>query len=318
MLVRGDSGRLVRILGNLLSNAVKFTRTGYIHVGASYGNGRLLLFVRDTGTGIDKERQQLIFSDFEQAGFPTDGGFGLGLAVTSRLVSLLGGDIRVESTPGRGSTFEVRLPLGEADMPDMRDAASGDGLPLNIRVLYIDDDRMQLDAVRRMYLRHGIECDCCTDIDGMVTTLRRNRHDLVRKYSINSLVYWVTYVHNVVYSFYRSMIYCYINSTQRCAGSIVIDIIPTNGADKRKFFPFAPYFPVTNVIKRYFYPYFPAIIGIKGYSFPYFPYLSGIMKIKTALYSLFSRLDWHKTVVFPCLGEIYEGIRSLSWEIPVT
>ena len=140
----------------------------------------------------------------------------------------------------------------------------------------------------------------------------------LRKYSINSLVYWVTYVHNVVYSFYRSMIYCYINSTQRCAGSIVIDIIPTNGADKRKFFPFAPYFPVTNVIKRYFYPYFPAIIGIKGYSFPYFPYLSGIMKIKTALYSLFSRLDWHKTVVFPCLGEIYEGIRSLSWEIPVT
>lgn len=140
----------------------------------------------------------------------------------------------------------------------------------------------------------------------------------VSKYSINSLVYWVTYVHNVVYSFYRSMIYCYINSTQRCAGSIVIDIIPTNGADKRKFFPFAPYFPVTNVIKRYFYPYFPAIIGIKGYSFPYFPYLSGIMKIKTALYSLFSRLDWHKTVVFPCLGEIYEGIRSLSWEIPVT
>ena len=138
------------------------------------------------------------------------------------------------------------------------------------------------------------------------------------KYSINSLVYWVTYVHNVVYSFYRSMIYCYINSTQRCAGSIVIDIIPTNGADKRKFFPFAPYFPVTNVIKRYFYPYFPAIIGIKGYSFPYFPYLSGIMKIKTAFYSLFSRLDWHKTVVFPCLGEIYEGIRSLSWEIPVT
>lgn len=146
----------------------------------------------------------------------------------------------------------------------------------------------------------------------------RTLNSLVGKYSINSLVYWVTYVHNVVYSFYRSMIYCYINSTQRCAGSIVIDIIPTNGADKRKFFPFAPYFPVTNVIKRYFYPYFPAIIGIKGYSFPYFPYLSGIMKIKTALYSLFSRLDWHKTVVFPCLGEIYEGIRSLSWEIPVT
>lgn len=163
---------------------------------------------------------------------------------------------------------------------------------------------------------------CSDNKAGICHPYRAMSHEpdkpLKSKYSINSLVYWVTYVHNVVYSFYRSMIYCYINSTQRCAGSIVIDIIPTNGADKRKFFPFAPYFPVTNVIKRYFYPYFPAIIGIKGYSFPYFPYLSGIMKIKTALYSLFSRLDWHKTVVFPCLGEIYEGIRSLSWEIPVT
>ena len=160
----------------------------------------------------------------------------------------------------------------------------------------------------------------CVDMAkwGCVIECLAQKYYIEGKYSINSLVYWVTYVHNVVYSFYRSMIYCYINSTQRCAGSIVIDIIPTNGADKRKFFPFAPYFPVTNVIKRYFYPYFPAIIGIKGYSFPYFPYLSGIMKIKTALYSLFSRLDWHKTVVFPCLGEIYEGIRSLSWEIPVT
>lgn len=176
---------------------------------------------------------------------------------------------------------------------------------------FLDRDQAGITALETLNIHFGNKVmDCSGLYDGF--------KDLNGKYSINSLVYWVTYVHNVVYSFYRSMIYCYINSTQRCAGSIVIDIIPTNGADKRKFFPFAPYFPVTNVIKRYFYPYFPAIIGIKGYSFPYFPYLSGIMKIKTALYSLFSRLDWHKTVVFPCLGEIYEGIRSLSWEIPVT
>lgn len=182
---------------------------------------------------------------------------------------------------------------------------------------YLDRDeagRRTLEALRK---RYGNKIEDCSALYKGYKDLNEYLQNM-GKYSINSLVYWVTYVHNVVYSFYRSMIYCYINSTQRCAGSIVIDIIPTNGADKRKFFPFAPYFPVTNVIKRYFYPYFPAIIGIKGYSFPYFPYLSGIMKIKTALYSLFSRLDWHKTVVFPCLGEIYEGIRSLSWEIPVT
>lgn len=194
---------------------------------------------------------------------------------------------------------------------------SGDDFDFNL----IDPENPKLFAISNNFSKNSVYAP----VIGMLMTISsrqftmRNKVPFVYcKYSINSLVYWVTYVHNVVYSFYRSMIYCYINSTQRCAGSIVIDIIPTNGADKRKFFPFAPYFPVTNVIKRYFYPYFPAIIGIKGYSFPYFPYLSGIMKIKTALYSLFSRLDWHKTVVFPCLGEIYEGIRSLSWEIPVT
>ena len=148
-------------------------------MGSAFQTGRLSLFVRDTGTGIDKGRQQLIFSDFEQIGSPMGDGFGLGLAVTSRLVSLLGGDIRVESMPGRGSTFEIRLPLDEADMQDIQDSASVGSILPDIRVLYIDDDRIQLDAVRRMYLRHGIECDCCTDIDEMVTAFRKNRYDLV-------------------------------------------------------------------------------------------------------------------------------------------
>ena len=87
--------------------------------------------------------------------------------------------------------------------------------------------------------------------------------------------------------------------------------------DEQGVSPPFPLFSCDKCDKAVFYPCFPAIIGIKGYSFPYFPYLSEIMKIKTALYSLFSRLDWYKTVVFPCLGGIYEGIRSLSWEIPV-
>ena len=200
---------------------------------------------------------------------------------------------------------------------------NGPGEYVYISYLYVDPGYAFMDIYdsgNRKRIRYDWEGNLLEERElvDIVAPVFATEHYMVCKYSINSLVYWVTYVHNVVYSFYRSMIYCYINSTQRCAGSIEIDIIPTNGADKRKFFPFAPYFPVTNVIKRYFYPYFPAIIGIKGYSFPYFPYLSGIMKIKTALYSLFSRLDWHKTVVFPCLGEIYEGIRSLSWEIPVT
>lgn len=181
LLVRGDAGRLVQIINNLLSNAVKFTRTGYIHVGARYGDGQLSLFVRDTGTGIEKERLQQIFTAFERGEISGTGdGYGLGLAITSKLVTLLGGDIRVQSVPGQGSTFSVRLPVGEADgKAEADEPPSGDGPLFPIRVLAIDDDRMQLDAIKKMYARSGIGCDCCQNVGELVEALRHNSYDLV-------------------------------------------------------------------------------------------------------------------------------------------
>lgn len=181
VLVEGDSGRLVQILNNLLSNAVKFTRAGYIHVGARYRNGTLCFFVRDTGTGIDKERQERLFTAFERGETQgTEQGFGLGLAITYKLVTLLDGTIRVQSDPGSGSTFEVCLPMREADgnpgnvsvFPE-HDSLSG------MRVLAIDDDRMQLDVTKKIYARNGVVCDCCLNIGELVSALRRNRYDLV-------------------------------------------------------------------------------------------------------------------------------------------
>lgn len=181
VLVEGDCGRLVQILNNLLSNAVKFTRTGYIHVGARYWDGKLYFFVRDTGTGIDKERQERIFTAFERGEAPdTEQGFGLGLAITYKLVTLLGGSIHVQSTPGHGSTFEVCLPMREADgRPGTAEARPGHDNLSEMRVLAIDDDRMQLDVIKKMYARYGVECDCCLNLRELVTALRRNRYDLV-------------------------------------------------------------------------------------------------------------------------------------------
>lgn len=181
VLVEGDCGRLVQILNNLLSNAVKFTRTGYIHVGAQYRNGKLSFFVRDTGIGIGKERQEQIFTAFERGETPDEQqGFGLGLAITYKLVTLLAGTIRVESTPGHGSTFEVCLPMRETDgrtgtakiLPEYGDLSG-------MRVLAIDDDRMQLDITQKMYTRYGVECDCCLNISELIEALRHNRYDLV-------------------------------------------------------------------------------------------------------------------------------------------
>lgn len=181
VLVEGDRGRLVQILNNLLSNAVKFTRAGYVHVGARYRNGTLCFFVRDTGTGIDRERQERLFTAFERGETQgTEQGFGLGLAITYKLVTLLEGTIRVQSAPGSGSTFGVCLPMREADgnPGDVSISPEQDSLS-GMRVLAMDDDRMQLDVVRKIYVRNGVECDCCLNVEELVSALRQNHYDLV-------------------------------------------------------------------------------------------------------------------------------------------
>lgn len=180
LLVRGDAGRLIQIINNLLSNAIKFTHTGYIHVNVRYQDEQLYLFVKDTGIGIEKERQQQIFTAFERGEISGTGdGYGLGLAITSKLVSLLDGDIRVQSVFGQGSTFFVCLPLEEADRRMVTEQTPFENdLFFPIRVLAIDDDRLQLDAIRKMYARSGIECDCCLNVGELVEALRHNSYDL--------------------------------------------------------------------------------------------------------------------------------------------
>ena len=181
ILVEGDCGRLVQILNNLISNAVKFTSAGYIQVGAQYRVGKLSFFIRDTGIGIDKESQEQIFTAFERGKAPNaEEGFGLGLAITYKLVALLKGTIHVQSTPGHGSTFEVCLPLRETNG---KTGTTKISLPCGVlsgmRVLAIDDDRMQLEVIQKMYVRHGVKCDCCLNVSELIEALRRNRYDLV-------------------------------------------------------------------------------------------------------------------------------------------
>lgn len=111
----GDPTRLRQVINNLLNNAVKFTGSGSVSLSARVEEERLVFQVRDTGPGIPAEAQAIIFEKFRQASsFVTreHGGSGLGLALVRELVTLMGGDITLESVPGQGACFEFWLPLG--------------------------------------------------------------------------------------------------------------------------------------------------------------------------------------------------------------
>ncbi len=118
--VVGDPGRLRQVLGTLLSNAIKFTETGEVRVHAALvsedaAQATVRFTVTDTGIGIPKEAQATVFEAFRQvdgSATRTHGGCGIGLAIASQLVALMGGRITVESESGRGSTFHFTIRLG--------------------------------------------------------------------------------------------------------------------------------------------------------------------------------------------------------------
>lgn len=182
VVVSGDRSRIQQILNNLLSNAIKFTRQGEINLQAEYRNKGLHFSVQDTGTGMTEEEKSRIFAAFERLDNARDiPGFGLGLAIASRLAAGMQGTLSVKSKPGEGSTFIAFLPLPEADGSariEETHAAAGYHLD-DIHVLVIDDDRIQLNITREMFHRNGIRCDCCQTSRELITRLRLQRYDLL-------------------------------------------------------------------------------------------------------------------------------------------
>ena len=108
-----DPLRIGQILLNLLTNAVKFTEAGSVVLGVSREGDELVFRVTDSGIGMSEEQLAYVFDPFQQADGSTTrkfGGTGLGLAISKRILELMRGDIKVQSTPGIGSCFEIRLP----------------------------------------------------------------------------------------------------------------------------------------------------------------------------------------------------------------
>jgi CheY-like chemotaxis protein len=117
-VVRGDAVKLRQVLVNLVGNAVKFTDEGSVTVQVRWGDGRAAFRIVDTGVGIEAGALDRVFGQFEQGDTTTTrryGGTGLGLAISREFAHIMGGDLHLESHPGRGTTAVLTVPLATAD-----------------------------------------------------------------------------------------------------------------------------------------------------------------------------------------------------------
>ena len=187
--LEGDPFRIRQITENLLSNALKFTAAGEITLQAEYHGNQFVLRVSDTGCGMTEKEQEKIFKEFTRLrSAQGQEGFGLGLSITRKLVELLGGKIEIESTPGKGSTFQVSMPL-----PSISSKTFHGTTPTTtqvserlLRILIIDDDRIQMHLTEAML--HNLEEEfeglkiktvCCEHPEELVTELQNGKFDLV-------------------------------------------------------------------------------------------------------------------------------------------
>ena len=200
MLCRSDAFRIKQIVNNLVGNAIKYTDKGEVRVGVNIANRQLSISVKDTGCGMTPDELQTVFNAFTRLpGAQGKEGVGLGLTITREIVTLLGGNIRVQSTKGKGSTFTVSLPvkivtnqgvhlspLGSSRLPEQEvhqqsnkctnkatsAPTKGKSQHLNtstsqptISVVIVDDDRLQGQLLTEMLQRiEGISFNTTTTI----------------------------------------------------------------------------------------------------------------------------------------------------------
>jgi len=180
-VVLTDKERILQIGNNLLSNAIKFTENGGVSLTMGYDNGMLKLIVKDTGTGMTEEEQQRVFGAFERlSNAAAKDGFGLGLSIVQRIVTMLGGIIRLESDKGKGSRFTVEIPMQTVEeLPEQINQTQIHCNHVFHNVIAIDNDEVLLLMLKEMYVQEGIHCDTCTNAAELMEMIRRKEYSLL-------------------------------------------------------------------------------------------------------------------------------------------
>jgi signal transduction histidine kinase/DNA-binding response OmpR family regulator len=185
--VRGDGGRLRQVLLNLVGNAIKFTEAGGVRLvirrlGGTATRATVRFDVTDTGPGIAHDAQARLFKEFSQLGHGAAarfGGTGLGLAICKNIVAAMGGEIGVESTPGRGSTFWFTVAL---DAAAGEIAAEPPPVPVELpplRILVAEDNLVNRQVAVGLLSRQGHAVDVVADGRAAVEAVRVGAYDVV-------------------------------------------------------------------------------------------------------------------------------------------
>ncbi len=158
--VHSDPQLLRRVLQNFLANALRYTESGSVLLGVRRQGDALRIEVHDTGPGIDPEQQQAIFEEFRRGEHAPGQGLGLGLAIAQRIAGLLGGEVQLRSTPGRGSMFAIDVPRARA-LHAQRPPRHG---LAGMQVLIVDNEPQALQALAGVL--RGWGCEVVSAADG--------------------------------------------------------------------------------------------------------------------------------------------------------
>lgn len=194
-----DSVRLAQILDNLIGNAIKFTNAGHVDIRLRMDpdfadNSRLLFTVKDTGPGIAADKQKLIFESFQQADLSTSreyGGTGLGLAIVRQLVECMGGEVRLTSQLGQGSTFYVSLPVDLAIGGTSAGTSAHSEQPIgagdnnsarksaDLRILVAEDHEINRKLIATLIQHAGSTATCVANGHEAVAAFAADEFDII-------------------------------------------------------------------------------------------------------------------------------------------
>jgi signal transduction histidine kinase/BarA-like signal transduction histidine kinase len=188
-LIFGDPLRLRQIVNNLLDNAIKFTATGGIKVNLAYqpdskAHGNLLVSVKDTGIGMSEDTVERLFRAYSQADSSTSrryGGTGLGLNISYRLVTMMGGEMWVDSTRDAGTRFSFRIPVSVATERDLDSERYAEDSVFVAKgsALLVEDNKVNQMIVRKLLENMGLEVTTREDGLGAVGAVAEKRFDLI-------------------------------------------------------------------------------------------------------------------------------------------